>query len=66
MQGELNIRVPKKAGIAGSVATTGETINIPDAYSDPRFNKDVSLVQDVPFRAIAPFLCVLNDDSPGG
>jgi len=41
MQGELNIRVPKKAGIAGSVATTGETINISDAYSDPRFNKDV-------------------------
>jgi len=41
MQGEVNIRIPKTAGIAGSVATTGETINIPDAYSDPRFNKEV-------------------------
>ncbi len=25
-------------GIAGTVAATGETINIPDAYADPRFN----------------------------
>jgi GAF domain-containing protein len=43
MQGEVNIRIPKTAGIAGSVATTGDTINIPDAYNDPRFNKEVGL-----------------------
>jgi adenylate cyclase len=35
------IRVPIGAGIAGHVAKTGETVNIPDAYQDPRFNPDV-------------------------
>ena len=35
------IRIPASAGIAGSVFTTGETINIPDAYADQRFNKAV-------------------------
>lgn len=37
--GSVNpIRLPIGRGIAGSVATTGKTINIPDAYSDPRFD----------------------------
>ena len=27
------------AGLAGHVASTGESLNIPDAYEDPRFNK---------------------------
>ncbi len=35
------IRVPRGMGIAGHVALTGETVNIPDAYSDPRFNPEV-------------------------
>ncbi len=35
------IRVPRGMGIAGHVALTGETVNIRDAYSDPRFNPDV-------------------------
>ena len=35
------IFVPLGEGIAGTVAKTGETINIPDAYSDPRFNSAV-------------------------
>jgi adenylate cyclase len=35
------IRVPFGAGIAGHVAKTGETVNIPDAYQDPRFNPEV-------------------------
>ncbi len=35
------IRFPAGAGIAGSVFTTTETINIPDAYADPRFNQAV-------------------------
>src|SRR6185503_13174071 len=37
----VEIRVPIGRGIAGTVAATGETINIPDAYADPRFNQDV-------------------------
>ncbi|MGH8703752.1 MAG: GAF domain-containing protein, partial [Burkholderiales bacterium] len=35
------IRFPVGAGIAGFVARSGETVNIPDAYADPRFNRDV-------------------------
>ena len=37
-EGAKNIRVPVGQGIAGTVAATGETINIVDAYSDPRFS----------------------------
>lgn len=35
------IRFPSHLGIAGTVFTTGKTINIPDAYKDERFNPDV-------------------------
>ncbi|XP_022796615.1 cGMP-specific 3',5'-cyclic phosphodiesterase-like isoform X2 [Stylophora pistillata] len=35
------ICVPLGVGIAGHTAATGETININDAYSDPRFNSEV-------------------------
>mmetsp|Transcript_75093 Transcript_75093/g.212394 ORF Transcript_75093/g.212394 Transcript_75093/m.212394 type:complete len:483 (-) Transcript_75093:144-1592(-) len=35
------IRIPKKAGIAGLCCTKGELINIPDAYADSRFNQEV-------------------------
>ncbi|CAK1553954.1 unnamed protein product [Leptosia nina] len=35
------IRMPLDRGIAGHVAGSGETMNIPDAYSDHRFNRDV-------------------------
>jgi putative ABC transport system ATP-binding protein len=37
----LDIRVPITAGIAGKVATTGKALNIPDAYDEPLFNRDV-------------------------
>jgi energy-coupling factor transporter ATP-binding protein EcfA2 len=35
------IRIPLGSGIAGSVAQSGEAIRIDDAYSDPRFNREV-------------------------
>ncbi|CAF0762810.1 unnamed protein product [Rotaria sp. Silwood1] len=35
------IRFPMDKGIAGYVATTGKTLNIVDAYSDKRFNRDI-------------------------
>lgn len=35
------IRMPIGVGIAGQVAKTGEIINIPDAYADPRFNRQI-------------------------
>jgi putative nucleotidyltransferase with HDIG domain len=35
------IRFPANKGFAGHVAMTGEILNIPDAYKDPRFNPEV-------------------------
>ena len=35
------IRFPADKGLAGYVVKTGEPLNIPDAYKDPRFNPDV-------------------------
>lgn len=35
------IRFPADKGLAGYVVQTGETLNITDAYSDPRFNPEV-------------------------
>ena len=35
------IRFPADKGLAGYVVQTGETVNIMDAYSDSRFNKDI-------------------------
>ncbi|HEX5139020.1 MAG TPA: GAF domain-containing SpoIIE family protein phosphatase [Planctomycetota bacterium] len=35
----LEIRLPLGQGIAGSVAKTGETVRIRDAYEDPRFDR---------------------------
>lgn len=39
--GADEIRFPMGAGIAGTVAATGTTVNIPDAYADPRFNQEI-------------------------
>jgi len=39
--GESEIRFPSHLGIAGHVASTGESLNIPDAYADSRFNPDI-------------------------
>lgn len=39
--GKQEIRFPANMGLAGHVATTGETINIKDAYNDSRFNKEI-------------------------
>jgi signal transduction histidine kinase/CRP-like cAMP-binding protein len=36
----VEIRLPIGVGIAGHVAKTGETVNIPDAYQDERFNPE--------------------------
>jgi GAF domain-containing protein len=39
----IEIRLPLGTGIAGLAALTGETINVPDAYADPRFDRNVDL-----------------------
>ncbi len=43
MQGEefVHIRMPIGEGVAGWVAQTGETVNLIDAYKDPRFHVKV-------------------------
>jgi len=37
----VTIRLPIGKGIAGYVAATGDTLNITDAYLDPRFNPEI-------------------------
>ena len=37
------IRLPIGRGIAGAVAKTGETINVPDPYADARFDRNVDV-----------------------
>lgn len=39
--GMVEIRLPLGKGLAGYVARTGETVNITDAYRDPRFNPEI-------------------------
>lgn len=39
--GGHEIRFSKHLGIAGYVASTGETLNIPDVYADSRFNPNI-------------------------
>jgi len=41
MQGEVNIRISMEQGIAGLVATTGQSLNIPDAYENDKFNQAI-------------------------
>ena len=42
------IRIPSDSGIAGEAFTEGRTINLADAYEDPRFNQKVD--QNTGFR----------------
>jgi adenylate cyclase len=58
----VEIRIPIGTGIAGAVAESGESIRIPDAYSDPRFNPDVDRKFNYKTRSI---LCLPIADSEG-
>jgi HD-GYP domain-containing protein (c-di-GMP phosphodiesterase class II) len=53
--GVKEIRIPLDRGIAGAVATSGQAINLPDAYADPRFNPAVDKQTGYRTKAI---LCV--------
>jgi serine/threonine-protein kinase len=72
----MEIRLPLGAGIAGQAALTGETINVPDAYADPRFDRNMDLrsgyrtlnmlvvpVWDATTRGVIGVLQVLNKRS---
>ena len=56
------IRFPVGVGIAGHVAATGETLNIPEAYDDPRFNQEVDRRTGYRTRTI---LCMPMSDADG-
>jgi putative ABC transport system ATP-binding protein len=38
---KAGLRIPRGSGIAGAAAVSGEPIRIDDAYSDPRFNREI-------------------------
>ncbi len=61
-QGTGEIRFPMASGIAGAVASTGRSINIPDAYADPRFHRAVDAATGYHTRSI---LCVPMLDARG-
>jgi len=48
----IEIRLPTGTGIAGYVAATGDTLNIPDAYFDARFNPEIDKVTGYRTRSI--------------
>jgi sigma-B regulation protein RsbU (phosphoserine phosphatase) len=56
------IRLPIGKGIAGYVAATGDTINIPDAYLDPRFDPEFDRVTGYHTKSI---LCAPMKDREG-
>jgi adenylate cyclase len=41
---QKDIRIPASAEIAGAAFASGEVLNIPDAYADPRFNPEIDRV----------------------
>jgi len=56
------IRLKTGEGIAGWVAQSGATVNIPDAYADPRFNQSVDKSSGFRTRSI---LCMPMPDHKG-
>lgn len=60
--GTNEIRMPRNQGLAGYVATTGQPINIPDAYQDDRFNESIDRQTSYRTRSV---LCVPVRDASG-
>jgi len=58
--GNREISVPRAAGIAGSVHQSGEVLNIPDAYNDPRFDQDAD--REATHRTSSILACPLRSE----
>lgn len=56
------IRVPLGQGIAGSVAQSGDVVNLKDAYDDPRFQRDWDAKTNYRTKSV---LCVPMRDTRG-
>ena len=59
---QSEIRFPTTTGIAGAVATTGQVVNIRDAYADERFNRGFDITNHYRTQSI---LCVPMRDTRG-
>jgi len=57
------IRIPKDKGIAGECCCQGKVINIPDAYADPRFNKQVDIQTGYRTRSILAVPIIASGES---
>ena len=55
----LDIRVPWNTGLSGHVYQTGETLNIPDAYKDDRFNQDADTKTG--YKTVSLMCCPIID-----
>ena len=60
-EGTSEIRIPTGAGIAGTVFATGNTINIPDAYADERFNPAIDKATGYITRSILCMPVITNE-----
>jgi phosphoserine phosphatase len=49
------LRFDADKGIAGECLRTGKTINVPDAYADPRFNRDIDAATGFQTRSLLTF-----------
>ncbi|PNW74351.1 hypothetical protein CHLRE_13g605100v5 [Chlamydomonas reinhardtii] len=56
------LRIPFGEGIAGLVAQTGTTMNLPDVYQHPMFNKDIDRLTGFRTRSM---LCMAVSDMTG-
>ncbi len=64
--GEADLRVPADRGIVGECARTRRVINVPDCYSDPRFNQEVDRKTGYRTRCLMAVPLVGHDDSLEG
>lgn len=60
--GLREIRIPVSVGIAGATARERAPINIPDAYQDPRFNKEVDRRSGFVTRSILSMPIITRDN----
>ncbi len=56
------IRIPSTAGLAGECATNRAIINVPDAYADDRFNREVDQRTGFRTRSILAIPLISHDD----
>ncbi|XP_044007181.1 dual 3',5'-cyclic-AMP and -GMP phosphodiesterase 11-like isoform X1 [Aphidius gifuensis] len=62
MEKKIEIKISWGTGIVGYVAESGEPVNIPDAYKDKRFNREIDLLTGYTTRNL---LCMPIKDCSG-